>query len=231
MLTSPWFVYLRTLTRKFGLNKLVGRLIAGSRYEDRFGPAIRREVRPGDTVWDIGANLGLYTIEFLKGVGSSGQVVAFEPVAACFAQLRERFADLVQVKLKNVAVGGADGQINMSLGVDPLAATHRVVESDAGGGEHIVQVEVRSSVSIVTEEPELFPNVVKIDVEGHEGAVMDGMQSLLLDQRLRCVGIEVHFGLLDERGESARPKQMEQILMQHGFQVRWTDPSHLLAVR
>ncbi|MCU0808614.1 MAG: FkbM family methyltransferase [Candidatus Contendobacter sp.] len=231
MLTSPWLVHLRTLTRKLGLNKLVGRLIAGSRYEDRFGPAVRREVRPGDTVWDIGANLGLYTVEFLQQVGPSGQVVAFEPVAACFAQLRERLADSAQVKLKNMAVGDTDGQISMSLEVDPLAATHRVVESGAGGGGAIVQVEVRSSASIVAEEPELFPNVVKIDVEGHEGAVMDGMQSLLPDRRLRCVGIEVHFGLLDERGESARPKQIEQTLARHGFQVRWTDPSHLLAVR
>jgi FkbM family methyltransferase len=178
MLTSSWLVHLRTLTRKLGLNKLIGQLIAGSRYEDRFGPAVNNEVRPGDTVWDVGANLGLYTTEFLQRVGPSGQVVAFEPVAACFAQLRERLADSAQVKLKNMAVGDADGQISMSLEADPLAATHR-----------------------------------------------------LPDRRLRCVGIEVHFGLLDERGESARPKQMEQTLAQHGFQVRWTDPSHLLAVR
>ena len=84
---------------------------------------------------------------------------------------------------------------------------------------------------MVASEPELFPNVIKIDVEGHEGAVMDGMYSLLPDRRLRCIGIEVHFGLLDERGESAKPKQMEHTLLQHGFRVRWTDPSHLLAVR
>jgi hypothetical protein len=54
---------------------------------------------------------------------------------------------------------------------------------------------------------------------------------LLDDPRLRCIGIEVHFGVLDERGESARPKQIEQSLLQHGFRVRWTDPSHLIALR
>ncbi len=232
MLTSSWFIQLRRITRRLGLNQWIGQLILSSHYEDRFGPAVSNEVRPGDPVWDIGANLGLYTTEFLKRVGPSGQVVAFEPVTACFAQLHERFADSPQVKLKNMAVGDADGRIAMSLDSDPLAATHRVISAqNLGEGRNFVQVEVRSSASMVADEPGLFPNVVKIDVEGHEGAVMDGMQSLLADQRLRCIGIEVHFGLLDDRGEGARPKQIENTLMQHGFQVRWTDPSHLLALR
>lgn len=231
MLTSPWFIYLRTLTRKLGLNQFIGQLIANGRYEDRFGPALQAEVRLGDTVWDIGANLGLYTQEFVASVGPSGRVVAFEPVPACFAQLRQRFAESPQVKLHNVAVGDADGRIAMSLEVDPLAATHRVVDVEHAGGGDLQQVEVRSAASLVAGEPELFPNVVKIDVEGHEGAVMDGMHSLLPDRRFRCVGIEVHFGLLNDRGESARPKQMVHTLLQHGFRVRWTDPSHLLAVR
>ncbi|MCB1823762.1 MAG: FkbM family methyltransferase [Candidatus Competibacteraceae bacterium] len=232
MLTSPWFIYLRTLTRKLRLNQFIGRLIVNGRYEDRFGPALQAEVRPGDTVWDIGANLGLYTQKFIAGVGPSGCVVAFEPVPACFAQLRQRLAESPQIKLHNVAMGDADGQIAMSLEADPLAATHRVVDIEhAGGSENLVQVEVRSAASLVASEPELFPNVVKIDVEGHEGAVMDGMHSLLPDCRLRCIGIEVHFGLLADRGESTRPKQMERTLLQHGFRMRWTDPSHLLAVR
>lgn len=231
MLTSSWFIQLRRISRRLGLNQWIGQLILSSRYEDRFGPAVNSAVRPGDTVWDIGANLGLYTTRFLERVGPFGQVVAFEPVAACFAQLRERFANSPQIKLKNMAVGDADGRITMSLESDPLAATHRVVEAQNPAVGNLVQVDVRSAASIIADEPRLFPNVVKIDVEGHEGAVLDGMQSLLADRRLRCIGIEVHFGLLDDRGESARPKQIEKTLIQHGFQVRWTDPSHLLAVR
>lgn len=232
MLTSPWAVFLRGISRRLGLNKLIARLVFSRRYEDRFGPAVKHEVRSGDTVWDIGANVGLYTKEFLDGVGPSGRVVAFEPVPACFGKLLERCEGSPQARLKNIAMGDADGSIAMSLEADALAATHRVVGTGVGvGGEGLVKVAVRSADSLVADEPELFPNVVKIDVEGHEGAVMDGMQTLLPDKRLRCIGIEVHFGLLDARGERKRPKQMEQTLIRHGFQVRWTDPSHLLAVR
>jgi hypothetical protein len=129
-------------------------------------------------------------------------------------------------------MGASDGQLTMCLDEDPLAPTHRiVVAAEVGGGRKTVAVAVRSAASIVADEPELFPNLIKIDVEGHEGAVMDGMDGLLADRRLRCIGIEVHFGLLDERGEGGRPKSIEQTLIQHGFKVRWTDRSHLLAVR
>lgn len=230
MLTSSYFMGLRKVTRKLGLNKLVGSLISNSRYEDRFGPAFKAQIQLGDMVWDIGANLGLYTAEFLEATGAAGHVVAFEPTEACFAQLHERFSGSTQVTLKNIAVGEADGALQMAVESDPLAATHRIVIGSKTLGEG-VSVLVRSAASLISDEPELFPNIVKIDVEGHEGAVLDGFDALFSDKRLHCIGIEVHFGLLDERGESARPKQMEKTLINHGFVVRWTDPSHLLATR
>ena len=170
------------------------------------------------------------TREFLKATGATGRVVAFEPTPACFAQLNDRFSSSMQVILKNMALGDTDGVIPMVVDSDPLAATHRIVSrpSTLEGG---VSVDVRSAASVIADNPELFPNIVKIDVEGHEGAVLDGFESLLSDERLHCIGIEMHFSLLNERGENKRPKQMEQVLMSHGFTVRWTDFSHLLATR
>jgi FkbM family methyltransferase len=230
MLTSPFAICLRRLTRKLGLNRLLGGWLAGRHYEDHFGLAFQAAIRPGDTVWDIGANVGLYTAIFAKATGSTGLVVAFEPTAACFSELQGRFANNPQVLLKNIALGASDGSVLMAVDTNALAATHRVVADNSVGGG-LVQVQVRSAAALVAEEPELFPRIVKIDVEGHEGAVLDGFEALLPDQRLHTVGIEVHFGLLDERGESYRPSLIEQTLVQHCFNVRWTDPSHLLARR
>ena len=230
MFSSPVIVQLRGVTRKLGLNRLISRLMSRGRYEDQFGPALKAEIRPGDTVWDIGANLGLYTQEFLTAAGPTGRVVAFEPVPSCFDRLRERFAGSGQVKLINAAVGEHDGEIAMSLDPDPLAATHRIGGPVAGGGQPVL-VPIRSAASVAAEAGAWFPTVVKIDVEGHEGAVLDGMVDLLKDPRLRCIGVEVHFGLLAERGEPNRPKEMEATLRQHGYRLRWTDPSHLIALR
>lgn len=227
MLTSTVAIRLRKITRKLGINRVVGQLLAGRNYEDRFGSSFQAEIKPGDTVWDIGANVGLYTAIFAKATGSTGHVVAFEPTTACFNELQAKFTDNKQVVLKNMAVGASDGKLSMAVESDVLAATHRVVSGETGG----VTVQVRSAASLVETDPDLFPHIVKIDVEGHEGAVMDGLAPLLGDKRLHCIGIEVHFGLLEDRGESARPKQMEQTLVRHGFNVRWTDASHLLATR
>lgn len=231
MFTSPAFVRLRTFSRKLGLNRFLSRIIGSSHYEDRFGPALKSHIHPGDMVWDIGANVGLYTVEFLDSAGTSGHVVAFEPTSACFSQLTKRFAESPQVTLKNMAIGDADGKVSMAIEADALAATHRIVVGESPKSAGYVSVDVRSAASIVMEDPALFPNVVKIDVEGHEGAVFLGMEQLLSDVRLRCIGMEVHFGLLEERGESACPRHMEKMLVRHGYSVRWTDPSHLIALR
>ncbi len=229
MLTSPFFIRLRSITRAIGLNRVVGTLLAGKVYEDRFAAAFRNQIRPGDTVWDIGANLGLYTGEFLKAVGERGQVVAFEPMPSCFARLREQFSTDGRAHLMNMAMGSQAGTIRMAFADDPLAATHRVVGANEAIPAH--EVPVDTGAEFARQHPNLIPQVIKCDVEGHEGAVIDGLGNLLADRRLRCVGIEVHFGILAQRGEAERPRQIERTLQNHGFRVDWTDASHILAVR
>jgi len=232
MISSPIVVKIRNFTRKLGLNKLIATLIASKQYEDRFGNAINSQIQPGDIVWDIGANLGIYTQIFLESVSSNGQVVAFEPAPSCFEKLQQKFANVPQVKLKNIAVGSKDETLLIALEQDPLAATHKIVEAgNVSNSNNLVKVEVYSSDSIINLAPELIPNVIKIDVEGYEGQVLDGMQNLLTQKQLRCIGIEVHFGLLDERGEPNRPKQIEKTLTENNFVVFWTDSSHIVATR
>jgi FkbM family methyltransferase len=229
-LTSAFAVRLRSITRKLGINSLLGALMAGRGYEDRFGRAFQSEIRPGDVVWDIGANVGLYTTRFASAVGEEGRVMAFEPTPACFRRLSERCSGHPRILLKNSALGASDGTVQMEIETDELAATHRVIIGEPDGAR-LATVAIRSAASLVRDEPTLFPNLVKIDVEGHEGAVMAGFKSLLPDPRLRCFGIEVHFGLLEARGESDCPRAMKAVLERHGFRVQWTDPSHLIAIR
>ena len=231
MLTSPVIIRLRNLTRKLGINKVISSLVSSDSYEDKFGVAFQSQIRTGDTVWDIGANVGLYTHQFKERAAPGGVVVAFEPTPSCFGELQRQFVSNNQVVLKNWAVGEDDGQIIMAIEEDLLAATHRIILDSSKGNMRSVTVDVRSAASIIKQEPLLFPNIVKIDVEGHEGHVIDGFADVLSDSRLRCIGIEMHFGLLAERGESNRPKQIEELLSNKGFTNRWTDASHLLATR
>jgi FkbM family methyltransferase len=134
--------------------------------------------------------------------------------------------------LKNLAIGSKDETLSMNIEEDPLAATHRIADGiNPTNQSSLVQVQVRSSDSIIQSDPELIPNIIKLDVEGYEGQVIDGMQNLLKQKQLRCIGIEIHFALLNERGETNRPQEIEQTLKENNFVVSWTDSSHIIAVR
>ena len=232
MISSPIVVKIRNFTRKLGLNKVIASFLASKEYEDKFGNAISSQIKSGDTVWDIGANLGIYTEIFLNQVSVNGRVVTFEPAPSCFTVLQKKYTTNEQVTLKNIALGSQDDTLYMNIEENPLAATHKIVNTNSvANPTNLVEVKVCSPDSIIELEPELIPNVIKIDVEGFEGQVIDGMQNLLKQEKLRCIGIEVHFGLLNERGETNRPQQIEKTLKENNFIVFWTDSSHILATR
>ncbi len=199
-------------------------------YEKRFDAALLTHLQPGDIVWDIGANLGLYTEKFLEKVGPEGRVVAFEPVQECFDVLRTKFDDKSNVTLEQLAVSSTTGGGVMRLAPDPLGATHQLVDSvnvGSGTGVHVAVV----TCDAYCERARMVPNVIKIDVEGFEYEVFKGMKRLLAEPQLRGVFCEMHFALLEHRGQMFAPIEIERLLVQAGFQVTYTDSSHIQAVR
>jgi FkbM family methyltransferase len=223
-------IWIRGITRRLGINTLLMRLLDRGDYEAAFHSMLMRSIKPGDTIWDVGANVGHYTKEFAAATGPSGHVVAFEPVSKCFAELQSVCGDVAQVRLLNAALGSKDHKAMMTLSKDPLGVTHRL--SNAGSQEQgAAEVFVRAARSIVQETPEIFPAIVKIDVEGHEEDVLQGFGELLSDQRLRTIGVEVHFGVLERKGDALAPRRIHKLLDSHGLRVTWTDRSHLVATR
>ena len=57
------------------------------------------------------------------------------------------------------------------------------------------------------------------------------MTDLFKDQKLRVVAIEIHFALLEERGLRDAPSDIVADLRRNNFNVHWTDPSHIIAIR
>ena len=80
--------------------------------------ALQREVRPGATFFDIGANVGFVTLIAARLVGASGRVVAFEPVPENVAAIRENLAmngiDWVEVRETAVARSGGRASLIVS---------------------------------------------------------------------------------------------------------------------
>jgi len=226
----------RAFARKLGLLRPLALLririlkrMGRGEYEQAFDDALHAVIRKDDVVWDVGANLGLYTTKFADWTGPQGQVVAFEPVPTCFAELSQRVQDRPQVRALQRALGDTDQTTLMNMSDDPLAATHSFATHDQGTTS--ISVQVSRGDSLVRELGLKVPNVIKVDVEGFEGEVLAGLGTMLDHPSCRAVLIEVHFGILDQRGKRQAPVEICNRLRAAGFELRWVDASHLVATR
>lgn len=225
--TNPVIIQLRTAARRSGLTRVLQRLLPGAGYEAAFDQALFAAIHVGDVVWDVGANVGYYTRRFAEAVGASGRVFAFEPFPTTASVLRQNLTGHDNVAVNVVALGDRDATVGMKLGHDDLAATSRIVDLSAADAE----VEVLTADHVLHSGLAQCPAVVKIDTEGFELEVLGGMRELLRDPGLRAVFVEVHFGLLAERGMPNAPAAIEKLLRECGFGIRWVDPSHIAALR
>jgi FkbM family methyltransferase len=141
---------------------------------------VARIVRPGDTVLDIGANLGLVTLQLAALVGPSGMVHAFEPnpaVCELLSQSLERNAAR-NVRLHAYALGLEAGRLPLT--VPELNAGMGSLTTGLPEDWPRVEVAVRP-LSEVAAEIGLGPvRFVKIDVEGFEAAVLGGARAWFL---------------------------------------------------
>jgi FkbM family methyltransferase len=220
--------YLRSISRNLGITPWlvkVNHFIRGSSpYEDRFSRALLAAVRPGDHVWDVGANVGFYTRQISGLVGASGSVSAFEPVPACCAAITDY--KIPNVRVFSLALGDCEGTLPMALSSDPLSTTHSLVKpSDVV--TNTIDVRVTTGDAILSTGLSPAPNVVKVDVEGYEEEVLNGMAAVISRQECRNVFVEVHFGILDSRGRRQAPSAIEQLLRRLGFKTTWLDGSHI----
>ena len=225
--TNSTLITLRSAARKAGLTRLLGRILAPRTYEDAFDKVLFANLRDRDTVWDVGANVGYYTRRFAQAVGSSGKVVAFEPFPETAALLRANLGGVSNFELLNIALGAEVGVKKMMIGDDELGATNRIVEGGEGGAE----VAVATGDGLLAEGRVPAPNVIKIDTEGHELDVLRGMPKLLVTRGLRAVFVEIHFGLLANRGMKNAPAEIQSILNSADFATKWVDSSHIVALR
>jgi FkbM family methyltransferase len=228
LLSHPIAIKLRNVTRILGLNPLLASMFSNGKYEDAFDQALLNKIQSGDTIWDIGANIGYYSQKFAKIAGPDGYVYAFEPSPINFANLQKNTGQHANIRLLQTAVGDQEGTAMFSQGEDQLGATSSISQT---ADDNSIPVPLSSGDKILENKQALPPNVIKIDVEGYEYEVIMGMATVLQHKNLRCVGVEVHFGVLHQRGLDHAPKSITQLLAKAGFKVLWPDSSHILASR
>lgn len=167
---------------------------------------IDRWVRDGDTLFDVGANIGVYTLYAAhrhRGV----QVVAFEPEYANLHLLR----DLVENGLAEHVQDLAPGSALYTEAREPLERTL--------AGRPVVWREGICTVTLdeFCKETAIRPNALKIDVDGTEPDVLEGARETLRWRALRSLLIELP---ADPAGWDA----CEGLLRGAGLRRDWRDP-------
>jgi FkbM family methyltransferase len=181
----------------------------------------------GDTIYDIGANIGMVSLLLAKDpAGKECHLHCFEPEPRNFRQLS-----------RNIELNGLTGRMTphaLALGAVEGEVELHLVKDETGSGCHSIAKAERSCRSI---RVPLFtadamvraegrpPQVVKIDVEGAEGQVLAGMEETLRSGVVRDIFLEIH-----DKGDGDKMPNGETIhdwLAARGYALAWsTERSH-----
>jgi FkbM family methyltransferase len=158
---------------------------------------LARLATTGWTVVDVGANAGFYTLLAWDLGGRRGRVLAFEPNPRVVAMLRRSVEAAVAtgVDVVDAACGDTTGQTALHLSADPGQAAFATVRPEMRWDDDWDALTV--AVRTVDEECAirgLVPDLVKIDAEGAEGSVIEGMSQLLADRVPRYIICEAAVG-------------------------------------
>jgi FkbM family methyltransferase len=167
------------------------------------------EVRAGDIFMDIGANIGIYTLAAAHRVGETGKVYAFEPHKMNGVTL-----------LRNLAASGLAGRVDFFacalsdashvlpfnyVSLASASSGSQFGHTRVAGASHDFKPVAREMLAAVTVDELIAggtikaPNLVKIDVDGNEIKILQGMKKLLAGKdRPRAVQVELNIGEQEE---------------------------------
>jgi len=154
---------------------------------------MRRTISTGDTIFDIGANIGLISLLMAKHEnGLDSTVHCFEPEPRNFKQLNQNIELnqlLGRLHAHQIALGAENGTVNLHIRGTEGEGRHSIA-TDKGATDSIA-VTLQTMASFV-EEKKVSPDVIKIDVEGAEGQVLAGMEPLLSHAAPKHIFLEIH---------------------------------------
>jgi FkbM family methyltransferase len=177
---------------------------------------LARTVRPGWHCLDVGANHGYYTLVMADAAGPEGRVVPVEPTPRLVELLRQTldvngFPD-VDVVAK--AASNSDGE-TLQLVIPARRSMNASLRAEVGDTDEAVSVESVTIDSITRAWPRV--DLIKIDVEGAEESVWQGMQRTIADHPGIVVLLELNVGRYDD------PRSFLSLIEEAGFRLCYID--------
>ncbi|MGE0600065.1 MAG: FkbM family methyltransferase [Dehalococcoidia bacterium] len=185
--------------------------------------AIASLLKPGDVFYDVGANVGFFSLLAARQVGQAGRVFAFEPLPEIGASLVKNAGlnGFDTIQLLPYAVADRDGRANLQTTSHPGGAT---LEGFGTPGDRTgtVSVGVRTLDGLLGSGIISKPNVIKIDVEGAEAAVLRGAARIISEHPVLVY--ELDAATAEEL--DAKRAEVEEELRRAGYSISELDRSY-----
>jgi len=203
------------------LNSRTGLEMMDGAVEPKVQNVLRERLAAGATFYDVGANIGFFSLLGARLVGPSGRVVAFEVDPENASRLREHAERnaFSWLNVEETAAWSKSGAVSFAR-CDPAMSPDRGLGSVVGSdGIGTISVKATSLDDYAQRFP--APDVIKCDVEGSEIEVFRGAQRVLTDKRPIIV-CEVH----SEENRLALIESFSQV----AYQCMDCDDRHVLAL-
>jgi FkbM family methyltransferase len=165
------------------------RMLTG-RYEVEETNLMRRFLHPGQTIVDVGANVGYLTRFFARQTGPAGKVYAFEPNPIIFPLLEKNVAGLRQVSLYNLGLSSSDTRLPIFFPGDDHSVASFAKEYPAthifyqkSGQLNSASAELVAGDNFMNRIGVHRIDILKIDVEGWELNVLAGLERTISDSK------------------------------------------------
>jgi FkbM family methyltransferase len=204
------------------LNPRTGRTYFEGAGEPEVQNALQQCLRPGMIFYDIGANIGFFSLLAARIVGKDGRVVAFEADPEIAVRLREHVArnDCRAISVEEKAVWSEPSTVF-------FARTDPAMSPDRGLG-HIVATVAGDTIQVNAVSLDMYvqtvpaPDFLKCDVEGAEVEVFRGAHRLLTEKRP---------GILCEMHSDANRRLLLETFARFGYACKSIDEHHVLALQ
>jgi len=177
---------------------------------------LERDISPGATVVDIGANAGYFSL-FAAAKFPHARIFSYEPVPVNYKQL-QRHCDLnssQSIKCYPQAVAGKNGEINLSFDTSDSFTTSATIFKLANVEEKSLKVSCVSLQTVMDENDIKKCDLLKIDCEGAEYDILYNCPAEYL-QRIDQIAMEVHQGEKEDQNIDA----LEAFFRREGFYTR-----------
>jgi len=183
-------------------------------FEELETKLVKDIIKDGNTIVDIGANIGYFTLIFARLVGEKGEVFAFEPEPNNFNLLKKNIEinNYKNVNLINKAASNKSGKIKLYI-------------DDFNSGGHSLIAQIRNKQHIEIESIKLDDffdtnkkiDFIKIDAEGAELEVLKGMSTLL--NKNDDIKILLEYNPLVFKSFNVTPQKYIDLLMGFNFKI------------